>query len=137
MSVGAICYQRSMPFAQRLAALALSSLVAVACQREQAHRPPAVPSVATVGSDGRMTITVDDQGYHPATIRAAAGRALTLVFHRTDALNCGDKVRFPTLNIERDLPVGTDVAVAVNAPASGELAFTCGMNMYRGSVVVQ
>lgn len=127
-----------MPLAPRFAAFALTSLL-VACQREQAH-PPAShgPTSVTAPADGRVEIRVDDQGYHPTTIRAAAGRALTLVFRRTDALNCGDKVRFPSLNnLERDLPVGQAVEVALTVPARGELSFTCGMNMYRGSVVVQ
>ena len=125
-----------MSAAQRLLVIAFASLLS-ACSREAARRPPAAAAV-TVPADGRVEIRVDDQGYHPSTIRAAAGRALTLVFRRTDALNCGEKVRFPSLNnLERDLPVGQAVEVAVTVPASGELAFTCGMNMYRGSVVVQ
>ena len=126
-----------MSIVHRLAPLALVSLIA-ACQRSSAHPPAAHGATAvTAPADGRVPITVDDQGYHPATVRAAAGRALTLVFRRTDALNCGEQVRFPTLNLVRDLPVGQSVEVAVTVPPSGELAFTCGMNMYRGSVVVQ
>lgn len=127
-----------MPPSHRIAAVALTTLLA-ACQREAARRPPSSgPSAVTAPADGRVEIRVDDQGYHPATIRAAAGRALTLVFRRADALNCGEKVKFPTMgNLERDLPVGQAVEVAVTVPASGELAFTCGMGMYRGSVVAQ
>jgi plastocyanin domain-containing protein len=34
------------------------------------------------------------------------------------------------------LPMGAPVDVKVTAPASGELAFACPMNMYRGAVVV-
>ena len=127
-----------MPLAQRLGVIALVSLLA-ACQRDQPQRPVTLGAAAvTALANGRVEIRVDDQGYHPTTIRAAAGSALTLVFRRTDALNCGEKVRFPSLgNLERDLPVGQAVEVAVTVPPSGELAFTCGMNMYRGSVVVQ
>jgi plastocyanin domain-containing protein len=127
-----------MSSSYRIAAVALTTLLA-ACQRESAHRPPSTgPSAVTAPADGRVEVRVDDQGYHPATIRAAAGRTLTLVFRRADALNCGEKVKFPSMgNLERDLPVGQAVEVAVTVPASGELAFTCGMGMYRGSVVAQ
>jgi plastocyanin domain-containing protein len=44
---------------------------------------------------------------------------------------------FPDLQIEKPLPMNTDVDVVlpVNAPAS--IAFQCGMGMYRGSVVAR
>lgn len=41
------------------------------------------------------------------------------------------------MNITRDLPLNQAVPVTVRVPPSGELAFTCGMDMYRGAVVVQ
>jgi plastocyanin domain-containing protein len=34
------------------------------------------------------------------------------------------------------LPLETPIEVRVNAPASGELAFACPMNMYCGAIVV-
>ncbi len=120
----------------RLGALSLS-LIVIACEPKASTRPAPAPASVTAPANGRVEITVDDQGYHPSTVRSAPGRALTLVFRRADALNCGEKLRFPSLGLERDLPVGQSVEVAVTTPASGALAFTCGMNMYRGSVVVQ
>lgn len=126
-----------MALSPRFSLIVVTTLLA-ACQREAPPRPSLGPSSVTAPADGRVEIRVDDQGYHPSTIRAAAGRSLTLVFRRADALNCGEKVRFPTLNnLERDLPVGQAVEVAVTTPATGELPFTCGMNMYRGKIVVQ
>ena len=116
-------------------AFAVFATTFAACRHEApAQTPPAVESV-TAGADGRVSIAVDDRGYHPSVVRAAPGRALTLVFRRADALNCGEKVRFPSLHIERDLPVGQSVEIAVTVPASGQIGFSCGMNMYRGSVV--
>lgn len=125
-----------MSFVARFRVLPLAVLV-VACQRETPRPAAQRPSTVTAPANGRVEVAVDDQGYHPSTVRAPAGSPLTLVFRRADALNCGEKLRFPSLGIERDLPVGQSVEVAVTTPASGALAFTCGMNMYRGSVVVQ
>ncbi len=125
-----------MTLAPRLGALSLSLFV-VACEPKSPARPAPPPASVTAPANGRVEIAVDDQGYHPSTVRSAPGRALTLVFRRADALNCGEKLRFPSLGLERDLPVGQAVEVAVTTPAAGALAFTCGMNMYRGSVVVQ
>jgi plastocyanin domain-containing protein len=40
------------------------------------------------------------------------------------------------LNLRRELPLQQPVEITVT-PASGTLAFTCGMDMYRGAVVAQ
>jgi plastocyanin domain-containing protein len=115
-----------------------AALTAVACKKEAATAPrPAAPAEVVAPASGRVAVTVDGEGYHPATIRAAAGRALTLVFTRTTDESCGQQLVFPTTNVRRDLPLNQAVEVPVTVPASGSLAFTCGMNMYQGAVVVQ
>ena len=120
-------------------ALALS-LVVGGCHRRAPHAPPAppaYPAVATVGANGRVDVIVDGDGYHPATINAAPGSAIVLVFNRTTDETCGQRVRFPSLSIERELPLRQPVEVPVTVPASGRLGFTCGMGMYLGSIVAR
>lgn len=116
-------------------------LVAAGCNRTEAQpaRParPTLPAEATVGADGRVTVLVDGEGYHPATIRAAAGRAITLVFRRTTDESCGQTLLVPSMNVRRELPLNAPVEVAMTVPTTGNIAFTCGMHMYQGSVVVQ
>lgn len=94
---------------------------------------------STPPSDGRpeVAITVDADGYHPAQATAPAGQPVRLVFTRTTDEGCGQQLVFPDLDIRRDLPLGERVAVDVTMPASGRIAFTCGMAMYEGSVVAQ
>jgi plastocyanin domain-containing protein len=92
---------------------------------------------ATVAAGGTVTVRVDGSGYHPARIRAAANSEITLSFLRTTDECCGQELKIPSLSIRRDLPLNQAVAVAVRVPANGQLGFTCGMDMYRGSVVVQ
>ncbi len=93
----------------------------------------AVPAAPTI-----RTIEVDvGRGYTPSEVVAVPGEALRLVFTRTTDEGCGQQLVFPDLPIRRDLPLGEPVAVDVTAPASGRLAFTCGMGMYRGAVVVR
>jgi len=36
-----------------------------------------------------------------------------------------------------DLPKGTPVEVAVTVPATGEVGFACGMDMFHGAVVAE
>lgn len=92
---------------------------------------------ATVAAGASVTIRVDGSGYHPARVRAAANSEITLSFLRTTDECCGQQLKIPSLNIQRDLPLNQAVAVAVRVPANGQLGFTCGMDMYRGAVVVQ
>ncbi|MBF5045307.1 cupredoxin domain-containing protein [Aggregicoccus sp. 17bor-14] len=138
----------------RLAALLLL-LPAAACQKpspapeaREAHAGSEGDAVHTGASaastpaaaplpDGAVRVEVGAEGYSPARIPVKAGQSVKLAFHRKDAENCGDKVVFPALKLERDLPVGQTVLVEVLAPKSGELAFTCGMEMFKGALVVQ
>jgi hypothetical protein len=47
------------------------------------------------------------------------------------------EVVFPSLNLRRALPLNEAVAVECTPKSSGEIGFICGMNMVRGTVVVQ
>jgi plastocyanin domain-containing protein len=99
------------------------------CKKEA----PAAPA------DGRpeIKVTVDGKGYTPPKVQAASNKPVRLVFTRTSDEGCGQQLVFPTLNIRKDLPLNEAVPVDITMPASGEVTFTCGMDMYRGSVVVQ
>lgn len=99
---------------------------------------PSEPPAPTATEGRRVQIDISSAGYTPSAVTATAGEDLTLVFLREDAANCGETVLFPD-NPEVakvEVPVGTEVAVNLKAPASGELTFTCGMAMYKGAIVV-
>ena len=101
-----------------------------ACSKAEPAPPP--PAGAVV-----IPIQVDAEGFHPADAKAAADKPVRLVFKRTSDKGCGQQVVFPALKIQKDLPLGEDVPVDVTMPASGKLAFTCGMGMLKGSVIVE
>ncbi len=83
-----------------------------------------------------VKIKVDKNGFSPSSIDAEAGHKLNLVFTRADKNNCGSVVVFPKLKIRKALPVGKDVIVSVTPVEAGQITFTCGMGMYKGSIVV-
>lgn len=93
----------------------------------------------TSPSDGRpeIAIAVGARGYTPSEVEAAAGAPVRLVFTRTSDEGCGQQLVFPDLDIRRDLPLGEPVAVDLTMPATGRVAFTCGMAMYEGAVVAR
>jgi plastocyanin domain-containing protein len=84
-----------------------------------------------------VRITVTDSGFSQTRIRAEEGSPLTLIFTRTTKAACGNKVTFPSLNISRNLPVGKPVTIQFSPRQSGEISFTCGMGMMKGTIVVQ
>lgn len=119
--------------------LILAAITAAGCRssNDAAAQPAhAQPATASVAAGGTVNITVDAEGYHPATVRAPAGAQITLAFRRTTDECCGQQLKIPSMNLQRDLPLNQTVPIAVTVPGSGQLAFTCGMNMYQGSVVV-
>jgi len=83
-----------------------------------------------------IKIEVAANGYTPKNIGVKKGQKVILEFHRADADNCGEKLVFPDLGIERDLPVGEKVLVEITPTKTGDLKFTCGMDMFRGKLIV-
>ena len=83
-----------------------------------------------------IKIRVDKNGFSPSSIEVEAGHKLNLVFNRADKDNCGGTVVLPKYKIRKALPVGKDVIVSITPTAAGNISFTCGMGMYKGSLVV-
>jgi RND family efflux transporter MFP subunit len=82
-------------------------------------------------------VTVSDQGYEPSKLSLRAGVPARITFVRTSEKTCGTEVVFPSLNIRRPLPLNQPVDIEFTAEETGDVAFVCGMNMLRGTVVVQ
>lgn len=93
-------------------------------------RPPSSSAVQTA------EVTVTEKGFEPSTITLRAGVPARVTFTRTTDATCATSVVFPSLNITRELPLKQSVAIELT-PRSGEIAFTCGINMFRGSVVAK
>ncbi len=103
-------------------------------EQQAVHEPPAADAPLPAGA---IRVEVGAEGFSPARVPVKAGTSVQLAFRRTEDAGCGDRVVFPALKLERALPVGQTVLVQVLAPKSGELAFTCGMDMLRGALVAQ
>ena len=82
-------------------------------------------------------ITVGEQGYEPSRVTLRAGVPVRLTFVRTTDKTCGTTVAFPSLNIRRELPLNQTVEIEFTSQKAGEIQFVCGMNMLRGTIVVQ
>ncbi|HMV47064.1 MAG TPA: multicopper oxidase domain-containing protein [Blastocatellia bacterium] len=97
---------------------------------DHSHHQAEIPADA-------IKVTVSKDGYTPAKLTVKAGQPVKLAFTRTDEENCGGTVVFPKLKISAKLPVGQTVLVELPAQEKGELSFACGMNMLKGTLIVE
>jgi hypothetical protein len=106
-----------------------------------ANAYPAASSADAKGtgpSDTMQTakVVVNEQGFEPAKVALHAGTPARLTFLRTTDKTCGTEVVFPSLNVKRALPLNQAVEIEFTPARTGEIAFACGMNMLRGTVIV-
>ncbi len=99
--------------------------------------------VATVKTDYKVPtdaykVLVSKDGFLPSEINIIDGKFKKLAFVRIDKENCADEIVFKDLNIKKKLPVGEVVLVDLPADSKGKtLNFACGMDMYKGKVVIE
>jgi plastocyanin domain-containing protein len=128
---------RYRPGMLRIACSLSLALVFAACSKDkEAKVEPGAKTPAAAGSVRRVAIEANANGYVPDRIGARPGEKLVLVFTRTIDSTCIAQLKAPDGKIV-DLPKGKPVEVTVTAPASGEVAFACGMDMFRGVVVAE
>ena len=93
---------------------------------------------AQVGAGGVQEVDVTVRGgYQPAAITVRAGRPVRLNFTRRESTPCGEEVVLPEFGKRAHLPENRTVSVEVVPREPGEYEFTCGMNMYRGKLIVR
>ena len=99
-------------------------------------KAPTPVTAGTIGPDGVRRVSVDagKDGYQPERIGGKPGEKLVLVFTRTYDAACIAQLKTPEGKLI-DLPKGAPVDVPVTVPASGELGFACGMDMFHGAIV--
>lgn len=83
-----------------------------------------------------VTVTVDG-GYEPNRIVVQAGQPVRLNFDRRDPSSCLEEVRLPDFHIAQPLPLNQITTIEFTPQQPGTYEFTCGMNMFRGSIEVQ
>ena len=120
----------------------LVAVAALSCDKGGADaktgaKKEAPPTAGTV-KDGvrRIDVEASNKGYVPERIVGKPGEKLMLVFKRTVEGECLAELKTPEGKIVQ-LPMNTPVEVAVTVPEKGELAFACGMDMFKGTIVAQ
>jgi Cu(I)/Ag(I) efflux system membrane fusion protein len=76
-------------------------------------------------------------GYHPDTVRVAAGRSIRLIFERREKSSCSEEIVFPDFKIRKMLPAFRSTEIEIPAQKPGTYRFHCGMDMLEGYLVVK
>lgn len=87
-------------------------------------------------SEDSIVVTVENGIYQPSRIKVSAGQPITLTFIRKDASPCAATVIFPDAEISEELPLNKAKVIVLPTMQPGEYSFTCQMQMYRGTLVV-
>ena len=122
--------------------LAVALLSAAACDKsdskagEEAANPTTQASEPAAAEARTIDVEANDKGFVPSNVSVKQGETVTLKFTRTSDTTCADKVVFPDLKIEKDLPLNKPVEIEVPTQEARTLTFQCGMGMYKSSVVV-
>ncbi|MDT4953638.1 MAG: hypothetical protein QOJ02_1776 [Acidobacteriota bacterium] len=95
-----------------------------------------VAARSATGGAQEIDVTVKG-GYQPATIVAKAGQLLRLNFTRRESSLCGEEVVLPEFGKRAHLPQDQTVPIEITPQRAGEYEFTCGMNMYRGKLIIE
>ena len=84
-----------------------------------------------------VEIDVTRDGFLPASVNVDAGAAVDLVFVRRTDETCAKEVVVPSLNVRKTLPLNERVSIQLPPAKPGTLAFACGLNMFKGTIVVR
>lgn len=96
------------------------------------------PTARAEMKDGWQEATVVVRGgYTPDVVRVRQHVPLRLTFDRQESGDCTSRVVFPDLQVTQALPAFGRSTVEITPTESGRFGFACGMNMIRGTLVVE
>ena len=83
------------------------------------------------------TISIEAAGYNPNNLSVKAGAPVTLHLTNNGGGGCTQSFTIPRLGIQKVVPLGSADTIQFTAPnEAGQLAFMCGMGMFRGVINV-
>jgi plastocyanin domain-containing protein len=90
----------------------------------------------SAGEQATAKVTVTDKGFEPAKLTVKAGTPARITFVRTAEKTCATEIVIKDHNIRQALPLNKPVTVEFTPAKTGELTFTCGQDMFKGTIVV-
>ncbi len=94
-------------------------------------------TAATAGDGVQEATVVVRGGYEPGSLQVNSGMPVRITFDRQESSGCSEEVVFPDLGVKRFLPAFSRTTIEVSPPGPGTFAFTCGMGMLQGRLIVR
>jgi plastocyanin domain-containing protein len=91
----------------------------------------------TRGGSQSARVEITRYGYEPVSIALRKGIPARITFVRRTNDTCATEVLFPDYGINRNLPLDQAVVISFTPRKTGEFAFTCGMRMHKGRMIVR
>ncbi len=110
---------------KRLVLLVATALVAV------------LAGCAGSGGPKEIHVTANGDGFTPDKVTFAKGQPAVLVIKRTVEATCATEAVFVETGRKYDLPLNEEVRIDIPTDQAATFHYACGMNMYKGEVVVQ
>lgn len=98
-----------------------------------ARRTAAV--AASAGGVQEVRVAVKG-GYEPGAVQVRRGTPVRITFDRQETSSCSEEVVFPDFGVKRFLPAFEQTTVELVPEQAGTFAFTCGMGMLQGRLIV-
>ncbi len=84
-----------------------------------------------------VRVSVTEDGFVPAVVTVERGARATLVITRTTDATCATEAVFAATGAKYPLPLNQPVRIPIDASRADTLRYACGMDMYKGQVVVR
>lgn len=116
----------------------LFGLSAASAARARQDAPAqSAPAQSDESNRQEFTITASEKGFEPAVITLKKGVPARLTFVRTSDKTCATEVAIPAYKVKKELPLNAKVSIQFTPQDAGDVAFACGHNMFKGTLVVQ
>jgi plastocyanin len=94
------------------------------------------PAAALAAQARTVELSVTAKGFEPSRVKLAKGEPVKLVVTRKTDDTCAKQMVIPDENIKADLPLNKPVTLSFTPKRSGDIRYTCGMNMISGVLEV-
>jgi plastocyanin len=103
----------------------------VRCSRARAARR------LRAGRSKEVQVSVTDMGFEPEEVTIAKGQAAVVVMTRKSDNTCATQAVFAETGKKYELPLNTPVRIDLTNVSPGTVHYACGMDMEKGTIVIQ